>query len=117
MDDTYLPEAARKLPVLDIHGDLDIKELYNRIEGTQCRRCKGTKTDPDGEYRCLLCKGSGLEKFIDGAVIACIKHPDRKLAGIGRRYVTWEDGQGFDHEGYLEVRGCPICKIPALSVM
>jgi len=116
-DDSYLPEEARKLPILDIRGDIDREDLYIKIEGSQCRRCKGQKTDPDGDYPCLLCKGEGIEKFIDGAVLMCSKHPEQKLVAIGRRFVTWEDGMGFDREGYLEVKGCPICEVPACSII
>ena len=115
MDESYLPEEARKLPTLNV-GELDIKELYNKIEGTECRRCHGSKVDPDGAYPCLLCHGKGIEKFIDGITIrVCSKHTDKELVGVGKRYVTWEDGQGFDHEGYMEVKGCPICKVPAIA--
>lgn len=117
MDDSYLPEEARRLPILPISGNLDIKELYVVMEGNQCRRCRGTGIDPDGEYPCLLCKGKKVEKFIDGSIKVCFKHPDKELVGIGRRFVTWEDAMGFDQEGYLEVKGCPICKVPACSIM
>ncbi len=117
MNDKNYPKEARDLPTLAIHGDLDIKELYDIIEGNTCRRCVGAKTDPDGMYPCLLCKGTGIEKFVDGVIRVCHEHPDTVLVGIGKRHVSWEDGMGFDHEGFLEVKGCSMCKIPALSIM
>ena len=122
-DDSGLPEEARKLPKLNIKENFDLKDLYAVIEGTTCRRCGGTGIDPntgidpDSEYPCLLCRGKKIEKFAGGDVHVCVNHPDLQLVGIGRRPVEWEDGQGFDHRGWLEVKGCPVCKIPARSVM
>jgi len=116
-DKVWLPKEARELPVLDIGEDLRREDLYTVIEGTTCRRCSGSGIDPDGEYPCLLCRGKKIEKFIDGNILVCTKHPDKELVNIGIRHVTWEDGMGFDREGYLGVKGCPICRIPAYSVM
>lgn len=117
-DESYLPDEARKLPTLSIQGDLNLPELYLRVKGTKCRRCEGSGTDPDGDYPCLLCRGKQIEEFpIGGSYLVCSKHPEEKLIGIGKRHTTWEDGMGFDHEGYVEVKGCPICKIPAVSIM
>lgn len=91
------------------------KTLYIEVGEILCRRCQGEKTDPDGDYPCLLCKGSGSEPSPNGVKRFCARHPDLELVRIGKRHVSWEDGQGFDHEGYLEVRGCPTCKIAAHS--
>lgn len=116
-DKSPLPGEAEKLPVLNINRDLDVEELYTVVKGTQCRRCGGTGIDPDGEYSCLLCRGMKVERFPYGSIRVCSKHPDKELVNIGRRAVTWEDGQGFDHSGFLAVRGCPVCRVPAYSVM
>lgn len=115
-----LPEEAKKLPTYPPDKGTPYaspydKSLYIEIRSIQCRRCKGGGTDPDGPYPCLLCKGSKAERNPDGIKRYCSKHPDRELVGIGKRFVTWEDSQGFDHSGYLEVKGCSICKIPAHS--
>ncbi len=116
MNENALPEAARRLPTLNIGGDLDLKDQYIRVEGTKCRRCDGTEVDPDGAYPCLLCRGKGVEKFPGGITkVVCSKHQDQELVGVGKRYVAWEM-MGFDHKGYLEVKGCPICKVPVLSI-
>lgn len=120
MSESSLPEEAQKLPTLDIPdgGDLDLRDQYIRIEGTRCRRCNGTEVDPDGEYPCLLCRGRGIEKFLGGKTkLMCVKHTDTELVNIGKRHVSWEDSQGFDHKGYLAVRGCPVCKVPVLSIL
>ncbi len=118
MNENELPEKARKLPTLNIGGDLDLKELYVRVEGTKCRRCQGSKVDPDGDYPCMLCRGKGVEKFPGGVTkTVCSEHQDKELVGVGKRRVGWEDGQGFDHNGFLEVKGCPICKVPVLSML
>lgn len=116
MSEDNLPEEARRLPTLNIGGDIDFKDLYKRVEGTECRRCKGSGVDPDGEYPCLLCRGKKIEYFPGrDSYLVCNKHPEQKLIAVGKRHTTWEDGQGFDHEGYVEVKGCPICKVPVLS--
>ena len=91
------------------------KALYIEVKEVQCQRCGGKKTDPDGDYSCLLCHGIGSRPSPDGLKRFCYIHTDLELVGIGKRHVSWEDGQGFDHKGYLEVRGCPVCKIAAHS--
>lgn len=108
------PVEARKLPTLNIDHDLDRTDLYKRIEDP-CRRCNGEKTDPNGDYPCLLCKGKGSEDLLSSAQLVCAKHPEHVLVNIGKRRYEWEDAMGFDHQGYLAVRGCPVCMIPALS--
>lgn len=105
------------LPLLPITNNLDREDLYTVVKGDTCRRCKGSGIDPDGEYKCLLCHGEKIEKWGTGAVMFCATHPDKELVYIGKRFVTWEDGQGFDHSGHLGVKGCPICRIAAYSVM
>ncbi len=117
MNEHDLPEEARKLPTLEIHSDINIKELYEIIEGSRCRRCNGTTIDPDGKYSCLLCRGTGIEKYKDGVIRVCREHRGEELVGIGKRHVSWEDGMGFDHSGFLEVKGCPVCKVPVLSIL
>ena len=109
-------EEGMKLPTLSIHGDLDIKELYSIIEGIRCRRCGGVKFEPGEEYPCLLCRGTGIEKFPTGSFKVCSKHPKEKLVAIGKRHVEWEDAMGFSCQGYIEVKGCPKCKVPVYSV-
>lgn len=117
MNGSDLPEEARRLPTLQIGGDLDLEDLYTVVEGSKCRRCSGTGVDPDGDYPCLLCRGKKVELFIDGPMKVCVKHPDKELVGVGKRHVNWEDGMGIAHEGYLEVKGCPVCKVPCLSIL
>lgn len=116
MKEDGLPEEARKLPTLNIKGEIDLEELYTKIEGTECRRCKGSGIDPDGEYPCLLCRGKKIEYFPGReSYLVCSKHPEHRLVAVGKRYIEWEDSQGFDHSGYVEVKGCPICRTPTIS--
>lgn len=117
-DKSYLPEAVRDMPVFPArfnnpYANPFDESLSIKVDSITCRRCKGVKTDPDGEYDCLLCHGSGEEE--SPAKWFCSAHPDTELVMIGTRYVEWEDGQGFDNNGHLEVKGCPICKVPAHS--
>lgn len=117
-DDSYLTDEARKLSTLGIKGDLDLPDLYLRVTGTECRRCKGHGTDPDGDYPCLLCRGKLIERFPGGeSYLVCSKHTREKLVAVGKRHTTWEDAMGFVHEGYVEVKGCPICNTPAVSIL
>ncbi len=120
MNDECLPEEARNLPTFPPHDGTPYsspydKALYIEVSIISCRRCGGTKTDPGGEYPCLLCHGTGEERSPDGVKRFCSRHPDKELVRIGKRRVSWEDGQGFDHEGFLEVKGCSTCKIAAHS--
>ena len=112
-----LDEKAQALPTLNIKGDIDIKELYVDKSIIECRRCLGNGTDPDGDYPCLLCHGAKEEKLHGELYRYCSKHTDILLVDIGKRHVEWEDSQGFDHQGYVAVKGCPICNIPACSIM
>lgn len=120
MDDDYLPEEVKDLPTFPPDDGTPYsspydKSLYVEVRTIPCRRCGGDGTDPDGAYPCLLCHGVGEEPSPDGVKRFCFVHPDKELVRIGKRHVSWEDGQGFDHEGFLEVRGCPICRIAAHS--
>jgi len=115
-----LPEEVRNLPTLPPNDSTPYsnpydKSLYVEVKTIPCRRCDGTQTDPDGAYPCLLCHGKGEEPSPDGVKRFCFVHTGTELVCIGKRHVSWEDGQGFDHEGFLEVRGCPICRIAAYS--
>jgi len=116
MDESELPEEVRRLPTLSLgNNDIDHEELYTEVRGDTCRRCKGSGQDPDGKYPCLLCRGSKIEKYLDGSKMFCVKHPGKELVNIAKRHITWEL-MGFDHEGFLAIQGCPICKIPVYSV-
>jgi len=120
MNDDCLPEEARNLPIFPPSNGTPYsspydKSLYIEVKTMTCRRCSGNKSDPDGDYPCLLCHGTGLESCPDGVKRFCFMHTDKELVRIGRRRVSWEGSMGFDREGFLEVRGCPICKIAAYS--
>lgn len=116
VNESELPEEARKLPTMNIEEDLDHKDLYFLHDtGVVCKRCVGAKQDPDGDYPCLLCHGKGTEPHSGERTRMCVIHPEQKLVNIGKRHITWECW-GFDHEGFVAVEGCPICKVPAYSV-
>ena len=111
-----LPDEVKALPIMDVKEDLDLDSCYMVVGSTLCRRCLGKIDDPDGSYPCLLCKGKGEENLPGSRRLVCNTHRDQELVNIGRRYVTWEM-MGFDHTGWLAVKGCPICKLPLLSKM
>ncbi len=116
MDDYQLPEEARRLPTLSLgNSDIEHKESYTLAYEHSCKRCNGSGQDPDGDYLCLLCKGSKAEKSSNKRLRFCVKHPGQKLVNIAKRHITWEL-MGFDHEGFLAIQGCPICKLPVYSV-
>jgi DnaJ-class molecular chaperone len=78
-----------------------------------CRRCSGTGTDPDGTYPCLLCHGSKEEYINTNNIKVCSTHLETRLVPVAQYYSRWEGGNdGLMHDGYFDILGCPICKIP-----
>lgn len=101
-------DAGHNSPYLNPYDE----SLSKEVDTIPCRRCGGCGFDPDTPTFCMTCGGSGEEH---GTFRVCSTHSDRELVRVGKRRVEWEDSQGFDHKGYLEVKGCPVCQKPAYS--